>query len=211
MALRYALLGILSSESMTGYDLLEYFDRSAGLVWPASQAMIYPELRRMEADGLVVAKVVPRGTRGRKRIYSVTKSGLAELKRWVSESTEHPPDRDPIRLKASYMDVAPRSAARALFAAQIEYYGERIKQWSEQLRQIEMRAHPLIERRLARREKHEHEMILAYKIHVAKGQIARAEMEVKWARRGLAIVAKLEQSRSGANDLAPKIRSRKAR
>jgi hypothetical protein len=108
------------------------------------------------------------------------------------------------------MDVAPRSAARALFNTQIAYYRERIKQWEEQLRQIEMREHPLIEQRLARRGKHEHDMILAYKSHVAKGQIAKAQMEVEWARRGLAMVAKLEKSsRASTPGLAAK-RLRKA-
>jgi DNA-binding PadR family transcriptional regulator len=41
---------------MTGYDLSDYFVATGRLVyWPAGQAQIYPELRRMETDGLVLA------------------------------------------------------------------------------------------------------------------------------------------------------------
>lgn len=51
MSLRHAALALLSAQPMTGYQLVQYFDDTVGLMWAASDSQIYPELRRMEADG----------------------------------------------------------------------------------------------------------------------------------------------------------------
>ena len=53
MSLRYALLALLTSEPMTGYDISRRFQSSVGHVWHAHDSQIYPELRKMEAEGLV--------------------------------------------------------------------------------------------------------------------------------------------------------------
>ena len=77
MSLRHALLAILAVEPMTGYDLTKHFSRSAAYVWHAPHSQIYPELRKLEAEGLVTAESVARGDRGVKRTYSITDAGLA--------------------------------------------------------------------------------------------------------------------------------------
>ena len=61
MSLRHALLGVLKDRPLTGYDLVRYFQGTLGFLWSAPQSQIYPELRRMESEGLVTATVKPRG------------------------------------------------------------------------------------------------------------------------------------------------------
>ena len=63
MSLRFALLASLSARARTGYDLLQIFDSSIGFVWHAAHTQIYPELRRMEAEGLLESVEVPCGPR----------------------------------------------------------------------------------------------------------------------------------------------------
>lgn len=67
MSLRYALLALLSSREMTGYDVSKQFSQSVAHVWHAPDSQIYPELRRMEQDGLLEAETVPWGPRGARR------------------------------------------------------------------------------------------------------------------------------------------------
>ena len=45
------ILGLLSFEPRTGYDIKRVTDRSTRFFWGASYGQIYPELRRLEAAG----------------------------------------------------------------------------------------------------------------------------------------------------------------
>ncbi|GLZ76028.1 hypothetical protein Afil01_08350 [Actinorhabdospora filicis] len=84
MSLRIALLGLLQeSECASGYDLTKHFELSAANMWSAKHSQIYPELRKMEADGAVTAE--ESGARG-KRVYRLTPEGREELRRWLVET-----------------------------------------------------------------------------------------------------------------------------
>ena len=75
MGLRYALLALLRVGPMSGYDLKKQFSQSVGHVWYAPDSQICPELRRMEAEGLVSAEETPRGPRATRRLYEATPAG----------------------------------------------------------------------------------------------------------------------------------------
>ncbi|MBB5953742.1 DNA-binding PadR family transcriptional regulator [Saccharothrix tamanrassetensis] len=81
MSLRHALLGLLAERAQSGYDLTKKFELSMKrYAWHASHSHIYPELKRMAAEGLV--EVVDEGLRGR-RTYAITGSGRTELRNWM--------------------------------------------------------------------------------------------------------------------------------
>jgi DNA-binding PadR family transcriptional regulator len=81
VALRYALLGLLSQQAASGYDLAKAFEGPLGqYAWQAGHNRIYPELARLTEEGLI--EVAEEGARGR-RTYAVTEAGLAELRSWV--------------------------------------------------------------------------------------------------------------------------------
>src|SRR3954466_10106733 len=87
MSLRHAVLGLLAVEPSTGYDLSRKFDRSLGNAWHASHSQIYPELSRLQDEGMV--EVVSEGAR-RSRTYGITAGGQEELRRWL---VDVPPSR----------------------------------------------------------------------------------------------------------------------
>jgi PadR family transcriptional regulator AphA len=87
MSLRHSLLGLLSVQPATGYELTRKFDVSLSNAWHASHSQIYPELGRLADQGLV--EVVSEGARG-SRTYAVTQAGRDELRRWL---VEVPPTR----------------------------------------------------------------------------------------------------------------------
>ena len=93
MSLRHAALGLLTFGPASGYDLLQTFHGSLANVWPATQSQLYGELAKLADAGLVT--VTEEGARRRKE-YTLTEDGLAELKHWLV-------DVEPIVIRRSDM------------------------------------------------------------------------------------------------------------
>jgi PadR family transcriptional regulator, regulatory protein AphA len=113
MSLRHALLGLLVERSASGYDLVKLFDTSLANVWPATRSQVYAELGRLAGCGLV--DVAARGARGRKE-YTLTPSGLAELRRWLAGPAREQPRRSDALLRVFFLGVLPREQARDYLA-----------------------------------------------------------------------------------------------
>lgn len=78
----HLLLGFLSHEPMTGYDMKKRIDHPVGLFWQAGYGSIYPALARLEEQGYVSKKSAR--DYGRERIeYAITDEGCAVLNEWV--------------------------------------------------------------------------------------------------------------------------------
>ncbi|MEN4010504.1 MAG: PadR family transcriptional regulator [Chloroflexota bacterium] len=84
MSLKHAILGFLSNNPLTGYDLKKAFDQSVRHFWPANQSQIYRTLAELDEQGLVEKEVIPREERLDMKVYSITKAGREELRRWLS-------------------------------------------------------------------------------------------------------------------------------
>ena len=58
MSLKHALLGLLTHQPMTGYELKQFFDSSIQHFWNAELSQIYPTLKSLEAglEALVAAR-----------------------------------------------------------------------------------------------------------------------------------------------------------
>lgn len=78
---------MLATEPMTGYRLREAIAESVGHFWRESYGQLYPALREIEQQGLVVADRVPGD--GRRQVqYRITDAGRAELRAWLAEEPE---------------------------------------------------------------------------------------------------------------------------
>lgn len=190
MGLRHAILGILTADGLTGYEFTKAFEDSVGYVWSAPQSQIYPELRRMEADGLVVGEDLARGS-STKRRYTITDEGRAELQAWLEKPVPFRAERNPHRLQALYYDMIAPEVAHEHFEAHLHHWEERRAQWQTRRQTIVARRLPLLRRRLEHRDPAEHEAITAFKAHAFEGQIAVAEAEIAWAKRGLELIDEL--------------------
>ena len=69
------LLGLLNVEPMSGYDLGQTIRGSIGHFWNESYGQIYPNLKRLAVDGLVVSKTQKQKGKPDRHIYSITKKG----------------------------------------------------------------------------------------------------------------------------------------
>lgn len=192
MSLRYALLALLRVGPQSGYDLQKQFSLSVGHVWHAPDSQIYPELRKMESEGLVEGEDQVRGARGTRRLYHVTPAGDAAFVAWMAAPLDYQRVRDPAHLRAAYLEVAAPDDARAFLRAHIAQWESELEQWEGELRHIEARDNPMLMRRLAVTPEDQQERVLAYKRFAYEGLVERARGEIEWARRGLDLVNRLD-------------------
>jgi DNA-binding PadR family transcriptional regulator len=194
MSLRHAILGIVSARPMTGYELIRTFANSVAYTWAAGQAQIYPELHKMEGEGLLTAHAAARGA-AEKRVYSITPAGSEELRRWVAAPTRYPAERDVARLRATYLELTPQTSRR-FFEDHLAHYTAFLERLQVRERSVAERSGPLLRARLATRPAEEHPAIVAFKAHGVVGQIERAKAEIAWARAGIELVDRLAAERS---------------
>jgi PadR family transcriptional regulator, regulatory protein AphA len=159
-----------------------------GYVWHAPDSQIYPELRKMEKDGLLQGREVPWGQRGRKTEYHVTDAGITAFREWMNGTLEYSRERDPMHLKAAYFEWAEPEAVRRQLRAHEEHYRERKAQWEDKIREIDTGNSDILNRRLATLPENEHRAAAAFKRYTYQGLVARAEQEIEWARQGLVLV-----------------------
>ncbi len=129
--LGYAILGLLSREALSGYDLKGRMERPVGFFWEARHSQIYPELARLEAAGMVSHELVEQEGRPDKKVYEITPAGLQALKDWVVAPLEPRGARDELVLKAYSLWLAEPEEAIALFREQERLHEERLRRYEE--------------------------------------------------------------------------------
>jgi PadR family transcriptional regulator AphA len=108
----YVILGMLGWRPMSGYEIKALVDRSTRFFWAASYGQIYPELRRLAAEGLIEGKASPQGGR-RRNVYRLTPTGRRELQAWLGVDADVFELRDEGLLKLFFADAAGSEAAIA--------------------------------------------------------------------------------------------------
>lgn len=110
------VLGLLALGPRSGYDIKAVVDRSTRFFWAASYGQIYPELRRLEAEGLIRGEHDPNGARSR-RVYELTAAGRQALEDWLLGPTTTIEYRDESLLRLFFADALPREQALGLLEA----------------------------------------------------------------------------------------------
>lgn len=179
---------------MTGYDVAKRFASSVGFLWHAPNSQIYPELRKMEREGLLDSREIPWGTKGvTKTEYTVSQPGLEALIAWQQEPMTYTPDRDPARLKAAYFELASRDAAENNLREHISHFENQRAQSLDEINRIDSGISPTLVRRLRNLPPEQHAATIAFKRFAYEGRVARAETEIRWAQRGLELLGTLHE------------------
>ncbi len=77
------ILGLLSHEELTGYEIKKRMDTTLKYFWSASYGSIYPALNDLVNRGLA-AKREDTNSKRNKLIYAITENGRDYLKKWLS-------------------------------------------------------------------------------------------------------------------------------
>jgi DNA-binding PadR family transcriptional regulator len=86
------ILGLLSHESLTGYEIKQRMDSSLQMFWGASFGSIYPTLNSLLMNGYVTSKNINDNKR-EKISYTITGLGRDYLREWLKA----PVEKDEIR------------------------------------------------------------------------------------------------------------------
>src|SRR5919201_1106932 len=128
------VLGLLALRPRSGYDIKAVVDRSTRFFWAASYGQIYPELKRLEAEGLVEGEDRPNGGRSR-RVYSLTPAGRDALVDWLLGDTVTIEYREESLLRLFFADALPHEQALLLLEGRMRGHEE----YLETLRAIDAR------------------------------------------------------------------------
>ena len=75
--LGYALLGLVSQQPLSGYDVKKIFATTPMAGFSDSPGAIYPALQRLEKAGLVRSEVKQMAGLRQRRVFRITAKGLA--------------------------------------------------------------------------------------------------------------------------------------
>lgn len=81
----YVILGFLSHEPMTGYELKKRIDMSLSYFWETGFGQIYPTLSTLEEKGLVTKSTDDKGQKLERITYTITEAGRNALRLWLEQ------------------------------------------------------------------------------------------------------------------------------
>jgi DNA-binding PadR family transcriptional regulator len=86
MPLQHAVLALLANKPAHGYELKTSFEQTVGEQWGGLNiGHLYQVLDRLKRDGLIESRRQPQQAKPERVVHRLTRSGRAELARWLSE------------------------------------------------------------------------------------------------------------------------------
>src|SRR3990167_5690681 len=81
---QYAVLGMLSFEPQSGYEISQAIKNSTAFFWSESDGQLYPILKKLTQARLIQSQVnqKEKGIR-EKKIYAITQAGKKSLTQWL--------------------------------------------------------------------------------------------------------------------------------
>ena len=114
MSIEYAILGLLSSRPLTGYDIKKMFEGSAVLYWSGNNNQIYTTLVKLHEKEWVSREIELQEDHPPRKIYTITAQGQAELKKWLLTEPEPPQLKHPFLVQLAWADQLSQDALDAL-------------------------------------------------------------------------------------------------
>ena len=125
--LQYVLLGLLAKQDLTGYDIKKLFEQEVGDFWCARHSQVYPELRKLNAAGLITSRTDTAGTKLQKTYYHLAPTGKRHLQAWLSQPLGAlMPTRDEFTMKLYLIRSRKDPHLRQLFQEDIQRHEEHL-------------------------------------------------------------------------------------
>ena len=90
MTIKHMILGYLSWQPMSGYDVKKIIAHSEILPWSANNNQVYRALVQMHNDGWVEKTVETQTGAPNRHIYTITPAGQDALRAWAGSPPEIP-------------------------------------------------------------------------------------------------------------------------
>jgi PadR family transcriptional regulator AphA len=184
----YVILGLLSIEGkQSGYDMRKTIQGSVGYFWGESYGQIYPMLRRLMAEGLIVPTGQGGKGRGGRREYSLTAAGHARLQEWLAVPYRMDPPRDEFLLKLFFG----REAAPGVLVRHVREFQEKNRRVLATIEEIG---------RLGRERNARHPHFRFWMLTLEYG-VAQVRAALKWSEMALKVLQQIgSEGRRGAEE-----------
>jgi PadR family transcriptional regulator, regulatory protein AphA len=137
---RFAILGLLSLQPMSGYDIRKKIAVSIGHFWSEGYGQIYPILKQLEVEGLATSNHESQTGKPDRVVYAITEAGHDELRTWLKAPIEAAIERNELLLKLFFG----RQLAPADNLAHLRHFQERQQQLLAEFEELrEQMAGPL--------------------------------------------------------------------
>ena len=83
VSIRHFILGLLTRQPMSGYDVKRFLKSLSWLIDSPSFGSLYPALHALLEDGLVTMEILFREDKPPRKIYSITERGRQALQEWM--------------------------------------------------------------------------------------------------------------------------------
>ncbi|MBI3661000.1 PadR family transcriptional regulator [Candidatus Acetothermia bacterium] len=189
MSLKHALLGILSYQPMTGYEIKRHMESSISYFWSAPLSQIYRTLEALEQEGWVTKQIQIQEGKPNRHLHSTTPKGQKELLRWLQEPLyELPKLRDTSLVKVFFGALLAKEEMFKFLQQQKELHEERLAVY----REIESKfLSPFVEQIVkSRPEAKQHGLF--WKLTLLHG-IAYEETYIAWCEKA---ITEVKRSRS---------------
>lgn len=134
--LKFIMLGLLSEQELTGYDITKAFDSDIGEFWSANHSQIYPLLKRLEDNQLISHRLTITGEKLEKKVYSITDQGTKELNQWIGESTPAlSATKDEFILKLYFIRKNNDPRLATMLTEQLELHKNKLTHLQQQMKQ----------------------------------------------------------------------------
>jgi PadR family transcriptional regulator, regulatory protein AphA len=108
----FAILGLLSIQPFTTYELAQQMDRTLSWFWPRAASMIYEEPKKLVGASLATSHATFTGKR-RSTVYEITDAGRAALRDWLDTPATGMRMEFEAMLKVAFADAGGTSQLRA--------------------------------------------------------------------------------------------------
>ncbi|MDD9267263.1 PadR family transcriptional regulator [Paenibacillus sp. GCM10023248] len=143
-SIRYAMLTLLAREPLSGYDIKQQMNSRMGPFWKAGSNQVYPELAKMEEEGLALLHSVEQNDhRPARKVYAITERGRQELIRWTIEPTEPETMKDEFLLKAYNSWLVESADMLPRFEEKQKEHEKKLAVYSEKLNELNQILDPL--------------------------------------------------------------------
>jgi len=179
----YVILGILAIHpDQSGYEIRNTIQQTVGFFWGESYGQIYPTLKRLAAEGLIIPSTSNSKPKPRRQEYSITPAGRLRLQGWLAVPYRDDPPRDEFLLKLFFGN----DAAPGISIAHIQKFQEKNRNMLATLLELESlsRAHS------------SHHPGFPFWILTLKYGVTHLRASLEWSEAALAVLTALETPQS---------------
>ncbi len=181
---QYAILGALSIEPMSGYEIKKMMSETTNYFWTESNGQIYPTLAKLTSAKLVSCSNETVGAKPR-NVYSLTKLGRKKLQQWLLSDPEYYPVRNELLLKLFYgQQMEPEISIR-----HIQKHAEMCKKRLSFYQETEKKLTEMVKKKIRP----------VYFLLTVRSGVKKVESELEWCKESINLIKKYGKNKISEN------------